>query len=490
MKIMQEQPHYNITPEQGWSKMRPALDDAMPVGRRSHRFGFLWWSTSAVLMSGVVGLFVFKGDVFFAQHPSSAIPVIESIQLNSNDDHSIDELKTIESQLNTNSSIPAANEQEQKINSTKNESTILTTPSVKAFSPVRNTTKPKQTEPIASAFSPTNNLPAGTRSTDIVTAGCISNTSAIDPIATSDQSEVQTSTPNPTLRSGSSDKLFRDPTSASPGTTQCGVVAFQIVEALPVLNATTLMAEGNTVDVIYSGSVHRSRTTTPFIEPCFAVGGLIGLNGGIGGTASAGADLNVSRRLSVTAGVGYMTYTPDAMVFGSAKDFAASPEFNAILNYDPTYEGINTYVDGTSVNSAAGYNVINPLVENLRQWQVSAGLKWKMSGRFYVDGGVTIGFGTTAYSEYPIVSGDPLSQNPYVKIGNSLNTYDVIRSTMTSVYGGIGYSATKYFDVFANWTHGFDSYILSEPGSLSADLDGDSRTDYIRGLNLGLRYTL
>ena len=76
MKIMQEQPHYNITPEQGWAKMRPALDNAMPADRPSRRFGFLWWSTSAVLMSGVLGIFVFKGTAFFTQQSSSNLPVI------------------------------------------------------------------------------------------------------------------------------------------------------------------------------------------------------------------------------------------------------------------------------------------------------------------------------------------------------------------------------------------------------------------------------
>ena len=172
--------------------------------------------------------------------------------------------------------------------------------------------------------------------------------------------------------------------------------------------------------------------------------------------------------------------------------FSSNADYNAILNYDPTYahEGINTYVDGTSFNSAAGYNAINPLVENLHQWQVSGGVKWKMTPRFYMDAGVIIGFGTTAYSEYPIVSGDPLTTNASIKIGNTLNSYDVIRSTMTSLYGGIGYNVCKNFDVFAQWTHGLDSYILSDPGSQSADLDSGSRTDYIRGLNIGLKYTL
>lgn len=443
--------------------MRPALDDAMPADKPSRRFGFLWWSTSAVLMSGVLGLFVFKGVNFFTQYPSTTLPSIESTQRNTSGTlHSMDEAKIIEPTINTSSSIPSTIEPEQKIKTTKKEAAHKNPPTIKSTSPANNSVKPKHTEPIAAAIAPIDNEVFISN----VTLGSSNSIVAVESTANVEKSDIQEVVANASLRNVS------------------------VIESLPGLNISTVFSEDNINDVVYPGTIKGARTSTPFIEPSISVSGLIGLNGGIGGTASAGAALNVSRRLSVTTGLGYMAYTPDAMVFGVAKDLAANSEFNAILNYDPTYEGINTYVDGTSVNSAAGYNVINPLVENLRQWQVSAGLKWKMSSRFYVDGGVTIGFGTTAYSEYPIVSGDPLSQTPYVKIGNSLNTYDVIRSTMTSIYGGIGYSVTKHFDVFANWTHGFDSYILSEPGSPSADLDGDSRTDYIRGLNIGLRYTL
>ena len=460
---MQEQPHYNITPEQGWSKMRPALDDAMPADKPSRRFGFLWWSTSAVLMSGVLGLFVFKGAAFFTEHPSSVLPVIESTQPNTTGTlHSTDDLKTIDSEVNLNPTVPSSIAPEQKINATKNAATKNNTPSIKALSPANKNTKPQQTEPIAASIIPLNTEPVSINATLEST----NQNFVVETIARAEMTELQASESNVSLRNS------------------------QVAESLPGLKASSILSKDNVNDVVYAGSVYRSRTKTPFIEPSIAVSGMVGSNAGLGGIASAGVDLNVSRRVSFTAGVGYMAYSPKTSFFGSSLDYAANTEFNAILNYDPTYEGINTYVDGTSVNAAAGYNIINPLVENLRQWQVSAGLKWKMSGRFYIDGGITIGFGTTAYSEYPIVSGDPLSASPYVKIGNSLNTYDVIRSTMTSVYGGIGYSATKHFDLFAQWTQGFDSYILSEPGSPTADLHGGSRTDYIRGLNLGLKYTL
>lgn len=443
--------------------MRPALDDAMPVDRPSRRFGFLWWSTSAVLMSGVIGLFVFKGTAFFTQQSSSNLPVIESTLQNPNSSiYSAEESKIMVPNVGGNTSIPSIHTPEQKINATKNEPTKNSTPSIKAISPAKKNAKAQPSEPIASVINPESNEASAINATSISTG----NIAIAEQLTNVEASDFQSAIPNAPLRNT------------------------LVIESLPGLNASSILSEDRINDVAHAGSVHRSRTSTPFIEPNISVSGLIGLNGGIGGTASAGADLNVGRRFSVTAGIGYLAYSPKASFLGSPKDLAANTEFNAILNYDPTYEGINTYVDGTSVNSAAGYNVINPLVENLRQWQISAGLKWKMSGHFYAEGGVTIGFGTTAYSEYPIVSGDPLSQTPYVKIGNSLNSYDVIRSTMTSIYGGIGYSASKHFDVFANWTHGFDSYILSEPGIPSADLFDDSRTDYIRGLNLGLRYTL
>ncbi|HSF89355.1 MAG TPA: hypothetical protein VLA46_08055, partial [Saprospiraceae bacterium] len=115
---------------------------------------------------------------------------------------------------------------------------------------------------------------------------------------------------------------------------------------------------------------------------------------------------------------------------------------------------------------------------------------WKFSRRFFAEGGVTVGLFTKGFSIYPIAQQDFLGSTPGLKFQNELNEFDVIRSTTTSVYAGMGYRLGQHFDVFANWNHGLDPYLLNESGTSNADLDSGKRTDYIRGLSLGVRYTL
>ena len=55
MKIMQEQHPYKMTPEQGWARMEPILDQAMPVPQRSRRFILFWWTAAAVIALGLIG---------------------------------------------------------------------------------------------------------------------------------------------------------------------------------------------------------------------------------------------------------------------------------------------------------------------------------------------------------------------------------------------------------------------------------------------------
>ena len=63
MNNMQEQHHYKTTPDQGWAKMKPILDEAMPVGNASRRYPFLWWTTTAVVLAGLVGFTLLKDTI-------------------------------------------------------------------------------------------------------------------------------------------------------------------------------------------------------------------------------------------------------------------------------------------------------------------------------------------------------------------------------------------------------------------------------------------
>jgi hypothetical protein len=263
----------------------------------------------------------------------------------------------------------------------------------------------------------------------------------------------------------------------------------QVIASLPSRLISPFDIRNAAVDFDIQHSVTRSKKSVSFLDPSVMVSGIAGQHGGLGAYAGAGLNMNISRRLSFNSGFGYRSFRPDASLFGggqSANDLA-----NSILNHDQRYEGIETYVDGFAVNAATGYNVINPLIQSLRQWQVSGGLSYRINHRFYTEGGVSIGFNTRAYSEYPIVSQEYAGAS--VKIGKSLNTYNIIRSTMTSVYGGMGYQMGDHIAVFAQWTHGLDSYLLNETRAETVGQPQTAlskRSDFVRGLNVGIKYVL
>ncbi|HEY3386865.1 MAG TPA: hypothetical protein VGK46_10165, partial [Saprospiraceae bacterium] len=56
---MQEQHPYKITPDQGWAKMKPILDKAMPEDPNKRRYPAAWWSVSAVVVAAVMSILVF-----------------------------------------------------------------------------------------------------------------------------------------------------------------------------------------------------------------------------------------------------------------------------------------------------------------------------------------------------------------------------------------------------------------------------------------------
>ena len=193
---------------------------------------------------------------------------------------------------------------------------------------------------------------------------------------------------------------------------------------------------------------------------------------------------SLSSKLSLTGNIGFRTYSPKVFPLGSSNQDGFEP--SAIVVMDPPYSGIKTYVLGENVNSAADVNAINSLIRTIHQWQVSAGLKYAITRRFFAEGGLSIGFATTAISEYPIVTVNTNASSTDGKIANSFDSYNVIRSEMTSLYGGIGYKIGAHLDVSAQWSQGLNHYLVNENKSLTSL--PQKRIDYIRGLNLGIRY--
>ncbi len=468
---MQEQHHYKTTPDQGWAKMRPMLDEAMPVGTASRRYPFLWWTTTAVVLAGLVGFTLLK-DTIGESNSSSVVnrsAIVPAI------------VQHVKQQNNTNTPASQLNETKEIISSSKTpasgqpaiEGKELIKPNFAPKPAITNSKSgsPKKAEQKKAVSIPMAVVDDKESENSRIEAEVVSEpmltTADVPPVSMeTNSSSVSALIANPPLRNG------------------------QVINALPVLQEVSLNTPGYLQDMVPSGTVLKSKPQPSFIEPTLAVSGFAGQQGGLGAFGGAGINMNISRRFSVTSSVGYFTFNPNGALLGGSTSLNANAEYNAILNYDPTYPGNEIYVEADAINNLTDYNTISPLVDKVTQWQINAGLKWKFGRRFFTEGGVTLGLHTRAISTYPIAQLDPQSSTPGVRFKNELNEFDVIRSTTTAMYAGIGYRLGQHIDLFANWNHGLDQYLLNDTVSPTTDLDSGKRTDYIRGLSLGVRYTL
>lgn len=469
---MQERRPYNITPDQGWVKMKPILDEAMPVEPRQRRSGYFWWATSTLLIFGVIALGFVKGTDALLNSPAKS-----QVELDHSGNNSLPLKAEVKAAFPSPSSKP-----NQAINNTSIETGEQTSPEI-------NPTAIPPSEIMPSQSMPSEPQPA------LKTA----NKEQTIPMAYNDMedearkigmTEEEVSSRASEVQAQVDHSLELHSQAIAFASTQRNSQAVELIPSLSGVGFLTPYASQASVPSIV---VDKSRRRPSFLEPTIAVSGLIGPDGGSGYYGGAGLNANVSKRFAFTAGIGYISFGPEASLFGGTQSLdAANPEYAPILQHDPTYYGNETYLDSKYINSSIGYNVISPLVERVNQWQVDIGVKWKFSGRFYTDAGVKLGFHTKAYSEYPIINeiSNVGTSFPAVVFDNSLNTYDVIRSNTTSVYAGIGYRFGDHLEVFSNWTHAFDEYLLNENINTEADSYNGSRTDYIRGLSLGLRYTL
>jgi hypothetical protein len=222
------------------------------------------------------------------------------------------------------------------------------------------------------------------------------------------------------------------------------------------------------------------KAITGFID----AGTVIGIENGLGIHGGLGLELSLTPELSLNAGIGYQTFNPD----GAGLGFLGSTFFqdqNEYLRLESQEFGY--YFPVEVVQNASG-SVLKGLVDAVNQWQFSTGLKYDLSDKFFIEGGMTIGFASKGKSVYPIVSAgyDPLVGD-FVNSGKSLDQYDIIRRTTKSVYGGLGYRPGKHFELYAQWTQGLDSYLTPSVGAISA---GSQNHEYIRGINVGAKYFL
>lgn len=475
MNIMQDQPLYNITPEQGWARMKPALDEAMPTGRSSRRYGW-WWMSSLVLVASVIGFTYLNDSTVSSDHkPAASHP-------------SPSELKAEAESL-----IPAASQISKAHTHAPDLPNDISTHYKSGIeeSPV-TPSSPKSQKPPKSAKSPLSEKNVNPKSGGSLPS---QNAKVAEPMA---------STTMPGISTSSSQSLSaQDALEESISSVSSGIITENQASDLPA-NRTILLTQPvpGIEEMAFEGFSNRDlpgHTTTAnklkprphLLEPYLYINALAGINQSSGWSSGAGVNINVGRKLSLVTAAGYMRYNPNTSLVGGTKQLDANVAPSEILNYDPIYNAYDPYVVGLEVNRAAGYSTIAPLVDYVTQWQWSVGVKWKWTPRLYSDAGVTLGFATSAYTRYPIFNVDPLTTpGTEVTSGNSLSDYNVVRTNTTSAYLGFGYRIGRHFDVFTQWTHAFDHYLDVDTTKPTTDVYSEERTDYIRGLNLGLRFTL
>ncbi|HJW29959.1 MAG TPA: hypothetical protein VJ508_12045, partial [Saprospiraceae bacterium] len=217
-----------------------------------------------------------------------------------------------------------------------------------------------------------------------------------------------------------------------------------------------------------------------------------GFQGGVGGYVGVFLESRMSPRFSLMTGFGYRSFSPGASLFNGQKVLTNADGYNgnALLKSDTLFTGIPTYVPSETVNSAS-YHDLDPIIESVDQWQARLGIAWNASKHFYAEGGYGFAFKTQAYSQFPIVAYDYTSSISNIKVSHTFNQYDVIRTTMSSVYLGLGYRIGHHLSLDLKWLHTFQPYVLSNSSTIAAP-NGDTggRNDIIRGLSLGANWKM
>lgn len=474
MNIMQDQPQYNITPDQGWARLKPALDEAMPTGRSSRRFAW-WWISSIMVLVAVIGFNFFKG----VQASSAALP-LPMEKANAGDTR-----KTMPS---TPSTDPAASTPASP--SLMPDQTTRTPESQEASQMViPSGTKAKRQEAKSTAPAASQNQKTKTKTSTSFQPARVSS-----PMAKSTMPVFlpEASGPEANNTVGETASLqAQNETTTSESEYATSGRQWSVTSPIPGIDEMALDGARDQEINFSTITANRLKPRPHLLEPYLYMNALAGINSSSGWSGGAGLQVNIGRKLSLLTAAGYMTYNPNTPLVGAARQLDANYTPSEILNYDPTYNNYDPYLIGEAVNRTAGYNAISTVVDHVTQWQWSTGVKWKWSSRFYSDAGGTLGFGTHAYSQYPIFNVDPLTATPSaVTSGNSLSAYNVVRSNTLSAYLGLGYRIGRHIDLYTAWTHAFDHYLDVDTTNPNTDTYTEDRTDYIRGLNIGLRWTL
>ncbi|MEP6647137.1 MAG: hypothetical protein ABJC12_08600 [Saprospiraceae bacterium] len=471
---MQERHPYKITPEQGWSHMQNLLDKSMPIPVRSRRFAIFWWTSAVGIVLIISSVVLMKGhsvvpvmqpittahsDMAGNEVPASAIAETPKVTT------SISSKTTI---INKKEETATINKKEENKNASQlfsNKKSTLSSPSntkLKVVKSQNKMTSDKDTD-VKSNISKTN-YAVGSPSVISIENATKSNALSLESelvIASKAQDEDLISA-TIEVRNIRGDNSILQPS--------------QLIDAFSYN-----MSEKN-IGPILPGRYVSKNNVHPF-HPTISTGMIVGNQNGLGINGNAGVEYSINSKFSLSGGVGLSTYRPEA--FGNGKSVSLNSD--ELVGNDPGYSG--TYIAGEKVNSTADYNAINPFVKSISQWELSAGLKYSFHKRFFIESGMKFGFGIKVKSEYPIVTFLSVVSVPVdINVAKSFNSYDVIRSTMLSVYGGIGFHLNRHIDLSAKWIQGLNHYLLN--GQQSIVGLNTKRSDYIRGLNLGVQYGL
>lgn len=466
---MQERPLYKITPEQGWSKMQSLLDTSMPVAHRSRRFVVFWWSSAIAVVALIASFFLVKANTSSSDLPRISTPVSGMAK---------NEIKSSNTEINElASSSPILNESKAsekhavlKMNDMNSESKHKESSS---SAPIVDFNKSKKGKTVKK-FADHNSIAI------VENKSVKKNDRAIENVVFSAKDE---NLKNVSI-TGEGNSLQHDMISS---TGQDGTIRqnSSLLEFLPFADASFYDFADPEMEVIHPGHFSFSKGRHVF-SPNISISAIAGSQSGFGMSAAIGTDYAISSRLSLAASVGMRYYHPGVFSQRDPKDILL------INAYDPITADTNyseTYIVGAKVNSSTDFNAINYFVRSIRQWEVSAGLKYSLTKRFFVEGGMVLGFGTTVRSEYPIVTfGSSLNTFADTNVASTFNPYNIISSNMTSLYGGIGYHINRHINISAKWTHGLDHYLINDQ-SISMG-SSNKRLDYIRVLNLKLAFNL
>ncbi|MEO6131038.1 MAG: hypothetical protein ABIQ02_04270 [Saprospiraceae bacterium] len=456
---MQERPQYKITPEQGWSHMQTLLGKSMPVPYRSRRFIIFWWTSAAGALAIIGSILLMKHagnatDVHPLNTPGTEIAKSE-IQVSNitgepSSSRSIENTDSGDSQHN---SVNAGFENKKSITSvtsSPNHKLVIKNKIQTAYIVSKKNTLASSEREIQ------NNVPATQHTIAITNIEENPNQVVI--------SENESTTA--TLISGvSNGRLVRKNN--------------WVTDFLPMTDAQDDRFSNPNIEEIMPGKIYVSHKAHPF-HPGITLGAIAGSQYGLGMNGAVGTDYVLNSRITLTGSFGARSYRPGLLQNQNDKALV-----NDIVRTDSNYA--ETYLPGEKVNSSTDYNSINHFVQSIRQWEFSAGLKYSISKKLYATGGMTFGFGTSARSEYPIVT-FPVNQSVAdINVSTSF-PYTIVRSNMMSVYGGIGYHINRHVSVSMQWTQGLNHYLLNE--QVSSIILTSKRSDYIRGINMGFTLNL